>query len=116
MSKQNNVTVNPENMEETTMNNNYYDENETQANDIQEETTGEVVTIPEEQATEVTPKKKFGVKEFLLGMAVGVPAGIVVTCGFFAFKGKKAPKLPENLTDNIVEFAKGAIEQKAKEA
>lgn len=117
MSKQKIVTVNPDGtrneQEETTMNN-YYDENETQANDIQDEASAnEPETTPEEQQATETPKK-FGWKEFIIGGLVGVPTGIALTCTWFALKGKKgvpAPKL-----DNVVDIATKLVEEKAKEA
>ena len=117
MSKQKTVTVNPDEtrneQEETTMNN-YYDENETQANDIQDEASAnEPETTPEEQQVTETPKK-FGWKEFGLGVLGGAVLGVTGTIGYFVFKGKKGAPAPK--LDNVVEFATKLVEEKAKEA
>lgn len=119
MANTNNVTVNGkvENMEDQNMENNkFYDENDVNA---QENITEENDSQEQQEPTPEAPKakEKKGILPVLGGFAVGAVTGVVATCAFFAFKGKKAPKVSTDaITDNVIDFAKELVEKKAKEA
>lgn len=113
MAKENVGKVNENTQEDTTMENNFYKEENNDIQAPQEETQeGNDDQQQNNQSPAVPEKEKKGIVKTVGVFVAGVALGVVGTCGFFAFRGKNAPKLDTGaLTDNIVEFAKEAAKE-----